>query len=82
MSGSFPFEVEYRDRVWRFQPVNYRGDWRVNVWAWYRDKGKLNPCGNRKGEAGFVLPLDRLDELAACLSETAADLRRRAATSE
>ena len=53
MSAPFFFEHRYKDRLWRLQPLEYRGKPRLHLWAWFARDGGWRPC---KGDAvGFVL---------------------------
>lgn len=71
MSDYFLFEHEYRNRLWRFQPMVRDGTLRLHVWAWFRaSDGEWRPC--KGNEVGFVIPQERFGELAGELTAFAA----------
>lgn len=65
------FEVDYRDRRWRFSLSAYGGQPRLSIWAHYRDRntGGWKPCGSKcrcgtiHESAGLMIPLERVGEL-------------------
>lgn len=65
------FEVDYRDRRWRFNLSVYGGQPRLSIWAHYRDRQTdvWKPCGSKcrcgaiRESAGLVVPLERVGEL-------------------
>lgn len=65
------FEVDYRDRRWRFNQSVYGGQPRLSIWAHYRDRqtDAWRPCGGKcrcgaiRESAGLVVPLERVGDL-------------------
>jgi hypothetical protein len=76
MSGSL-FEIVYRDKLWRIGLSEYGGEQRLSIWSNYRDRqsGDWLPCGGKRDAPGCIVPADRVGELAAALSDMAAQLR-------
>ena len=58
--------------------TTYKGKERLSIWAHYQvaATGEWKPCGGNR-EAGCIVPVDRVDELAEVVNAIAAHLRSR-----
>jgi hypothetical protein len=72
------FESVYRDKLWRIELSEYNGQKRLSIWPHYQHlkTGELRPCGGGWQQAsGCIVPVERVEELAAALSAMAEHLR-------
>lgn len=73
------FEEPYKGHLWRLSVVEYKGAARLAVWAHYQDRetGEWRPCGGRRENPGFFIPLERQPELEAAVIAIGEQLRSR-----
>jgi hypothetical protein len=80
MSGPH-FEEPYKGHLWRLSIVEYRGETRLAIWAYYPDRktGEWKPCGGRRENPGFIIPVERQPDLEAAIVAIGEELRSKRA---